>query len=309
MDPNNPYQGPQAALLDTPRPGESTVGRARRRPVGHGLRWWTRAWSLVETNWVLWCLVTLVFFAVLLGISLLSLWVPMLGSFVPTLLVPVLSAGLCHLAWRRWTDDEFQFFDFFAGFSHRTGPLFVIGLIQLLLQVVYSAAMAAMALVLFGAEGTAFFGGAFGATGAPATTAVDADGAAPLLIGMVGAALFVPYMALIWFQAPLVYFGDRGAFRALGESFTAVLRNWLPMLWYNVIVMMVLTFWGGVFWVFFVFANTLFSGVSQILANALLGLAAAVSGLFLMAVSMISVYASFRDIFGADDEPEAAPEL
>ena len=85
MDPNNPYQGPQAALLETPRPGEATVGRARRRPVGHGWLWWKRAWSLVATNWVLWCLAVLVFFAVILGISLLSLFVPVLGSFVPTL--------------------------------------------------------------------------------------------------------------------------------------------------------------------------------------------------------------------------------
>ncbi len=306
MEPNNPYQGPQAELLDTPRPGDATVGTARRRPVGHGLLWWRRAWSLVEANWVLWCLVTLVFFAVLLGISLLSLWVPMLGSFVPTLLVPVLSAGLCHLAWRRWTDDEFEFFDFFAGFSQRTGPLFVTGLIQLLLQVVYTAAMAAMALVLLGSEGAALFGGAFGTA---STATVDADGAGLMLIGLVGAALFLPYMALIWFQVPLVYFGDRSAFRALSESFRAVLGNWLPMLWYSVIVMSVLAFWGGIFWVFFVFANTLFSGVPQILANALLGMTVTVSGLFLMAVSMISVYASFRDIFGADDEPEATPEL
>ena len=36
MDPNNPYRGPQAALLETPRPGEATVGNARRCPVGHG---------------------------------------------------------------------------------------------------------------------------------------------------------------------------------------------------------------------------------------------------------------------------------
>ena len=109
MDPNNPYQGPQAALLETPRPGEATVGRARRRPVGHGWLWWKRAWSLVATNWVLWCLAVLVFFAVILGISLLSLFVPVLGSFVPTLFSPVLAAGLFHLAWRRWGDDDFEF--------------------------------------------------------------------------------------------------------------------------------------------------------------------------------------------------------
>ena len=70
--------------------------------MGHGWLWWKRAWSLVATNWVLWCLAVLVFFAVILGISLLSLFVPVLGSFVPTLFSPVLAAGLFHLAWRRW---------------------------------------------------------------------------------------------------------------------------------------------------------------------------------------------------------------
>ena len=142
MDPNNPYQGPQAALLETPRPGEATVGSARRRPVGHGWLWWKRAWSLVATNWVLWCLAVLVFFAVILGISLLSLFVPVLGSFVPTLFLPVLAAGLFHLAWRRWGDDDFEFGDLFAGFSNRTGALFLAGLMQLLLQIGFTALMA-----------------------------------------------------------------------------------------------------------------------------------------------------------------------
>jgi len=310
MESNNPYQGPTAELLETPLPGEVTVGIARRRPMSHGWLWWKRAWSLVAANWALWCLAVLVFFLVILGISLLSLFVPLLGSFVPTLFSPVLAAGLFHLAWRRWRDDEFEFGDLFAGFSNRTGPLFLAGLIQLLLQVAFTALLAALVLVLFGSEIAAFFSSAFGdATAAPAVP-VGVGGVKMMLVALFAAALSLPYMALIWFQAPLVYFGERNGFKALGESLIAVLRNWLPMLWYSVVVMLVMLAVGGAIALLFVLASTVLGpGISGVLAMILLSVLALVAGLFLMAVMTVSVYASFRDIFGADDEPEATPEL
>jgi hypothetical protein len=304
MDPNNPYQGPQAALLETPRPGEATVGSARRRPVGHGWLWWKRAWSLVATNWVLWCLAVLVFFAVIFGISLLSL-------FVPTLFSPVLAAGLFHLAWRRWGDDDFEFGDLFAGFSNRTGALFLAGLMQLLLQIGFTALMAALVWVAFGPEIAAFFSSAFGSALEPMPEiSAGLDGAKIALTALLVTALSLPYMALIWFQAPLVYFGGRNGFQALGESLIAVLKNWAPMLWYSVVVLLVMLAVGGALALLFVLASTLLGpGISGALAMVLLSLLTLVLGLFLMAVLTVSVYASFRDIFGADDEPEATPEL
>lgn len=311
MDPNNPYQGPRAALLDTPRPAEAAVGGARRRPVGHGWLWWKRAWSLVATNWVLWCLALLVFFAVIVGISLLSLFVPVLGSFVPTLFSPVLAAGLFHLAWRRWGDDDFEFGDLFAGFSNRTGPLFLAGLIQLLLQIAFTALMAALVWALFGPELAAFFSSAFGSALEPAPAInTSLDGVSIALTALLVTALSLPYMALIWFQAPLVYFGERNGFKALGESLVAVLRNWLPMLWYSVVILLVMLAAGGVIALLFLLASTLLGpGISGALAMVLLSLLALGVGLFLMAVMTVSIYASFRDIFGVDDEPEATPEL
>ncbi|HEX5676827.1 MAG TPA: BPSS1780 family membrane protein [Alcanivorax sp.] len=309
MDPNNPYQGPRAALLDTPPAGEATVGTARRRPVGHGWLWWKRSWSLVATNWVLWCLAVLVFFAVLAAISLVGLVVPRLGSFAPTLFSPLLSAGLLHLAWRRWDDEEFEFGGLFAGFSNRTGALFFAGLMQLVLQVGFTALLALLAALLFGADVAAVLGVAFdGAMPSSAAPAGLGD-IGKVLFGVLTAALFAPYLAMLWFQAPLVYFGQRNGFKALGESLVAVLKNWAPMLWLSMVTLVVLAVWIVVFAAFFMFADTLLSGVSGILAMILLGFLALVSGLFLMAVMTVSVYASFRDIFATDDDPEATPEL
>lgn len=309
MDPNNPYQGPRAALLDTPPAADATVGTARRRPVGHGWLWWKRSWSLVAANWVLWCLAVLVFFVVLGGISLVGLWVPRLGSFAPTLLTPLLSAGLLHLAWRRWGDEEFEFGGLFAGFSNRTGALFFAGLMQLLLQVGFTALLAMLAALLFGADVAAVLGVAFDGAMPSSAAPADMGNSGKVLFGVLTAALFAPYLAMLWFQAPLVYFGQRNGFKALGESLVAALKNWAPMLWLSAVTLVVLAVWLVVFAAFFMFAETLLSGVSGILAMILLGLLALVSGLFLMAVMTVSVYAAFRDIFGADDEPEATPEL
>ena len=89
-----------------------------------------------------------------------------------------------------------------------------------------------------------------------------------------------------------------------------MLKNWAPMLWYSVVVLLVMLAVGGALALLFVLASTLLGpGVSGALAMVLLSLLALVLGLFLMAVLTVSVYASFRDIFGADDEPEATPEF
>ena len=164
-------------------------------------------------HWVLWCLAVLVFFAVILGISLLSLFVPVLGSFVPTLFSPVLAAGLFHLARRRWGDDDFEFGDLFAGFSqpHR-GAVFRRPDARLPLRIGFTALMAALVWVAFGPDIAAFFSSAFGSALEPVPEiSAGLDGVKMALTALLVTALSLPYMALIWFQAPLSPLASAGA--------------------------------------------------------------------------------------------------
>ena len=98
MEPNNPYQGPRAPVVAQDDIAE--VGRARARPLGHGWLWWKQAWRITVSNWGQWSLAVLVLMAVLMGISLSSLLVPLLGNLVPALLSPVFAAGVFDLAGR-----------------------------------------------------------------------------------------------------------------------------------------------------------------------------------------------------------------
>ncbi len=314
MDPTNPYQGPASDPLPPGRPPES-VGQARRRPAGHGWLWWKRAWRLTAANRVLWTLALLVFMAVLMGVSLVGLFVPVLGNFAPTLLGPVLSAGLMQLAWRRWHDEEFDFGELFVGFSRRTGPLFLAGLVQVGLQVLFTLLTVGVTLAFYGGEIAALFSASLGGDplGAEAMAGMGAMGAVKmLLLGLVVLGLSIPYMALIWFQAPLVLFGERNGLAAIKESLVAVLRNWAPMLWYGLIPMLALGVLAALVAGLLALAGMLFGpdSLAMMLVGLLMVLATLVVTLFLMAVATVSVYASFRDIFGvADDEPDTTPDL
>ncbi|MBM1143219.1 hypothetical protein GN155_005485 [Alcanivorax sp. ZXX171] len=314
MDPTNPYQGPASDPLP-PGPGLEIVGVARRRPAGHGWLWWKRAWRLTAANRVLWTLALLVFMAVLMGVSLVGVFVPVLGNFAPTLLGPVLSAGLMQLAWRRWHDEEFDFGDLFVGFSRRTGPLFLAGLVQVGLQIVFTLLMVVLTLALYGGEIAALFSASLGGDPLDPGAMAGIGGMSmvkALLLGLVIVSLSLPYMALIWFQAPLVLFGERNGLVAIKESLVAVLRNWRPMLWYGLIPLLVLGVLAALVAVLLALAGMLFGpdSLAMMLVGLLMVLATLVVILFLMAVSTVSVYASFRDIFGvADDEPDTTPDL
>ncbi len=315
MDPSNPYQGPVSDPLPPESTKEEVVGPARRRPLGHGWLWWKRAWRLTAANRVLWTLALLVFMAILTGVSLVGLFVPVLGNFAPTLLGPVLSAGLMQLAWRRWHDEEFDFGDLFVGFSRRTGPLFLAGLVQVGLQILFTLLTVVATLALYGGEIAALFSASLGGDplGAEAMAGMGALSVFKmLLLGLVIAALSVPYMAQIWFQAPLVLFGERNGLVAIKESLVAVARNWLPMLWYGLIPLLVLGVLVALVAGLLALAGMLFGpdSLAMMLLGLLLVLATLVVSLFLMAVTTVSVYASFRDIFGvADDEPDTTPDL
>ena len=315
MDPTNPYEGPASDPLPSVAVPEQTVGLPRRRPASHGWLWWKRAWRLTAANRVLWTLALLVFMAVMMGISLLGLFVPVIGNFAPTLLSPVLSAGMMQLAWRRWHDQEFDFGDLFVGFSQRTGPLFLAGLVQIGLQLLFTILTVLVTLALYGGEIAALFSAGLGGDplGAEAAAGLsDLSIIKMLLLGLVITALSIPYMALIWFQAPLVLFGGRNGLVAIKESLVAVARNWLPMLWYGLIPLLVVGVLALLVAVFLGLAGMLFGpdSLAMMLLGLLVVLASGVVGLFLVAVATVSVYAAFRDIFGvADDEPGATPDL
>lgn len=302
MEPNHSDPGaPGPASTSEDVRTERPVGRARARPLASGWLWWKQAACLVSRDWSRWTLAVLVLLAVIVGINLVALLVPLVGGLLPTLLTPLFGAGLFHIAQRRWRGDAFQLGDLFAGLSQRTGPLLLAGLAQMVIQVAFLLSAAVLLVVVFGADMMAAYAGVIGegALSSPDPGGPGLIGA--LLVLLLLLALLLPYMAALWFQIPLVYLGGRGPFVALGDSLKAVAINWLAMFWYGVIPLVFGVALMGVGGLLVGLIHLVFGqGVLAAILYGVVALAGCVGGLFLLALCVVSLYASFRDIFGLD---------
>lgn len=306
MEPNHSDPGaPLPVSTHEDVPTDPPVGVARVRPLASGWLWWKQAACLVSRDWGRWSLAMLVLMAVIVGINLVALLVPLVGGLLPMLLTPLFGAGLFHIAQRRWRGDAFQLGDLFAGLSQRTGPLLLAGLAQMMMQIVLLLVASVLLVVVFGADIVAAYAGVIG-DGALSSPEPGGPGLfAALLMLLVLLALLLPYMAALWFQIPLVYLGGRGPFAALAESLKAVAINGLAMLWYGVIplvfglaLMLIGALLVGL--IHLVFGQ----GVLAAILYGVVALAGGVGGLFLLALCVVSLYASFRDIFGLDAQAD-----
>jgi uncharacterized membrane protein len=203
----------------------------------------------------MWMVLTLIFFLIIFAVGI----IPVIGSLLMLLIVPVLAGGLmtgCQ-AVARGADLELS--HLFAGFRHHTGQLMLLGLIAFGLTLAASIPL----IALMGAGG---FAGATSGT-------IDAAlllGTSALIAILIALALFVPVNMALWFAPALVMLQGETAPRSVAESFKGCLRNIVPFLVYGLIVF-----------------------VLAILAALPLGL-----GWFVLAPVLFgSVYAAYRDIY------------
>jgi uncharacterized membrane protein len=61
----------------------------------------------------------------------------------------------------------------------------------------------------------------------------------PMLLAMlIVMALLLPVMAAMWFAPLLVVFHELGAWEAMMQSFSGAMKNFLPFLWYGVLLLL-----------------------------------------------------------------------
>lgn len=309
METNNPYQGPAG----DPQPlaaREVQFGKGQRVPVGHGWQWLREAWGIVGQNKAQWPLAFLVISILLAVASLVSLFIPFIGGLLVTVVVPVFMVGLFHMAHDRAEGGPFEFGDLFVGFSNKTGPLLMTGLSQVVLRVAYMVIMFLLLLILFGGDIARLFMNGMGPSGGDPRIFAGMGGAIAtkgILFGLLMLVVLIPYMAAVFFQIPLVYFGDRKAFPALVESFKSTFSNWLPLLWFGVLMFLIMVLLSVAFLVVGVIINLIFgSGALGFTIFCLLGLVGVAVMLLLMSVSVVSIYMAFRDIFGVERSRQEA---
>ena len=244
--------------------------RAKRPPAsvaaGNGVAWWSEGWRLFALSPWVWIGITVLFVVI---VALLH-FVPLLGSVASTVLSPVLAAGIMAGCQAQDRGGELTINHLFTGFSERLTPLLVLGLLYLAGTMVILCIVFVIAIATIGMSGSGALMSGDPATATFATVATLGFGV--LLAGLVAALIALPLMMAYWFAPALVMLRNDEPVAALKASFFACLANVVPMLVYSIIGL-----------------------VLAIVASIPFGL-----GWFVLGpVFAASIYASYKDIFGA----------
>ena len=239
--------------------------KARVVEAGNGWQWIVDGFGLFRRYPLMWIALTVV----MVLIWMVSFLIPLVGPLLFNLLSPVLFAGLMLGCKAVENGEELELPHLFAGFKKNSTALVTIGGIYLVGTIVV------VGIVFFTAGGSMLPTVLDKSGDMHAMAAAVRSMAFGLLVGL---ALYLPLLMLIWFAPLLVVFHDSNPVEAMKASFFACLTNWLPFLIYGLIIL--------VLW--FIASIPLFLGL-----------------VVLLPVLVCSVYASYKDIF-VETEPRPA---
>jgi uncharacterized membrane protein len=256
----NPYAAPRARVEDAPTsfPDGEFIPSGRGVPAGNGWRWIADAWAFTGLQRgtfigvsLLWALI-----AILMGL------IPILGSILSALIMPVITAGFilgCDAVRR---GQELEVAHLFAGFKSHAGKLIALGAIYLGFFMV----LVLIVIVIFGSTvGMLFLG-----SGQPTPEEMTGLFVSLMLAALVMLALSLPMYMAMWFACPLIVLAQHDVGTALKTSFGACLKNIVPFL----------------IWSIAVFFLSILATIPLALGWLLLG-----------PVLLASIYLSYRDIF------------
>ena len=197
------------------------VAEVRGLPTGRGGSWIAEGWKLFKPRPGLWIAMMLILAVIFIVLAL----IPVVGALVSFVLTPVFVAGIAIGCRALDEGRELELGHLFAGFRTRSGVLVTVGLL-------YLAACFVIVLVAGALAGP-------GLASIPTNDPVAmAEAARRMVLPMlIAAALFIPVLMAVWYAPPLVVFHDQAAVQAIKLSFAACLKNFMPLLWYGVILL------------------------------------------------------------------------
>src|SRR5690349_4571178 len=110
-----------------PIPAPAFKGDSRTVDAGNAFAWLRQGWVLFIAQPGQWLLLTIVFVAMMLALSI----VPMIGALAANLLTPVFVAGLLHAGRKASNSEKLELADLYAGFGKNAGNLVILGLIYM----------------------------------------------------------------------------------------------------------------------------------------------------------------------------------
>lgn len=220
----NPYQAPEAALIDeSNEPASQVLLDPPKLPSGAGVQWFSTAWELFKASPGVWIGMTVVFVIIIIVLSIIPL-----VSLIVTIITPVFMAGFIVAAHEQDKGTGVWFSHLFEGFQRNTGQLFLVGLLY----------MAAFTVAFIPGVVVMLLGGGLPlimAEGNPSNIMTTSIVLGILLGFLVMMACFIPVLMAYWFAPALVVLNDMEAIPAMKLSFKACLRNMLPFLIYGLV--------------------------------------------------------------------------
>jgi uncharacterized membrane protein len=207
------------------------MAEPRSVPAGHGATWWGEGWRLFTPAVGVWLLILII----LIVLHVIASVIPVVGSLAMQVLNPVFAGGLMLGCRALDRGNPLTIGHLFAGFSQRTGPLVVVGLLYTGAAILLVLLVAGVMVALFG---VAIFGMLTGSVD-PAQTGIALDSAVvAVLLGVLFLLLLLlPLVMAVWFAPALVMLGGMSPGAAMATSFRGCLRNVVPFLLYFVIAL------------------------------------------------------------------------
>lgn len=198
---------------------------------------------------------------ILFIILIVLAFIPIVGQLASALLLPVFAGSWMLAAQKLEGGGTLEVADLFSAFKgDKMTPLIVVGALFL-------AAMVVIVLLM----GVLGFGGVMGMASGDAKGMMAGMGVS-LLAMLIGFVLFMLVTMALWFAPPLVVLRGVAPVDAMRQSFAASMKNMVPFL-----------LWGLIYI------------VASIVASIPLGL----GWLVLWPVLMLTMYVSYKDVFGA----------
>jgi uncharacterized membrane protein len=238
MEPNkpvNPYQSPSVEIMSAaPDADADFIDGGRSVPTGNGLSWIGTGWGIFTQSPLAW----VVSAVILIVISIVLGFIPILGSLISYILFSVFAGGLMLGCQAQHTGRPFEIGDLFAGFKEKVGPLIIVGVLFIAASLVLLLIAAILFGVFVGSTGilTAMISGNQEAL----AKLMGGSIVVVLLIGLVIMALYIPIAMALWFAPSLVALQNVAPVTAMRMSFFACLKNFLPFLLYGVVFFVIM---------------------------------------------------------------------
>lgn len=120
-------QSAPAPSENQPSQVDTSIFLAEPRAVdaGEGINWISQAWAMVKEKLGMWVLINIIFFAVILVVSM----IPFVNFFV-SFITPILIGGIIAISEKQRRTGEVEIGLLFAGFQQKFGALFAVGAIN-----------------------------------------------------------------------------------------------------------------------------------------------------------------------------------